>query len=154
MLKSLEYSRESLTKQSFQPHVRKSTIDFANAVKEVHKYHSDKVQSLALHKLVLQKYTFFDIRSGMLSSHLRVVRPKTKYFIEHSDRLNLNGIFHVRSYILKMYGILEAEVNTWKGIPEVCDPPDVERDLRKAWERTRRGEAIDEVFCARLTAGR
>ena len=119
----------------YEGQIKDINMGFGNAVKMVKRAsigNKRKVQFLATHKLFLEKYEYFDFMTGHTSYQFRMVKPLSRFYDMDTYKLNTVGIYHIRSYILKILGI-RKEGNDWNGIPIRREPPEVQEALREAW---------------------
>ena len=92
---------------------------FAGAVKDLrnHAHEKKRVEFLVVHKLFLERFCYVDILTGHEACHLWIIKPTSTHFVAGSRDLNPVGLYHLKSYILQVVGVLQ-QVNTWTGIPE------------------------------------
>ena len=90
---------------------------------------------LAIHRLFLEKYEYFDFGTGRVAYMLRVIKPIMKYY-KQGGALNRNGIYHLRSYLLPELGYL-VDVNSWVAIPVCAELEEVQNSKRQAWLQAR-----------------
>ena len=83
----------------YQEIVRQNNIEIAKMVKDVRKFQHKTVTFLPVHKVVLEKFKFFDIQSGLMAVQCRIVKPVDRLFIPGTPKLNLVGKYQVKAYI-------------------------------------------------------
>ena len=84
--------------------VKKMGHGFAQGVQDLRRHAphiSERVQSVAVHKLFLECFKYFDLVTGHRASHLRIVKPVYRYFVPGTPKLNPVGLYHLKSYILQ-----------------------------------------------------
>ena len=74
----------------------------------------------AVQKLFLEWFKYCDISTGQAAVMIRIVMPKDQFFIAGKPKLNLVGLYHLKSYMLQYFGILKG-INSWTGIPTVLE---------------------------------
>ena len=122
--------------------IREVNLAFQSAVKEAGKARNflrkTKVMFVATQNLFLEKYTYFDFEKGQTQTKVRVIRPKDKNFVKDSCQLNPVGLYHLRSYILKVTGVLGPEVNSWSGMKSKSEPIGLQNDKKRAYLKAKR----------------
>ena len=115
------------------------------AVRELKKHYpiAKNVGVMPIHRLFLEQFEYFDFQKGCTSLHLWVVKPVTKYYRSCKKQLNMNGLFHLRSYMLQELGILSG-VNTWEGVPVRSEPKDVQQGKRQVWLLAQKSKMQDQ----------
>ena len=106
----------------------------AQAVQKLKRYHhvGKWVEYLPVHKIFLEHFQYCDLQTGQSAMTVRVVRPKDRYFVQGTPKLNLVGLYHLKSYLLQSLGVLEG-INSWTGIPKVREHPEMQAIKRQAW---------------------
>ena len=94
-------------------------------------------------KLFLERYTYFDLMCGQTTNMTRIIRPLDRYFVPGRSQLNACGLYHIRSYVLKIIGILPSESNAWDGIPRRREPIGVTNQKREAFLSAQKGEFVE-----------
>ena len=65
---------------------------------------------------------------------IRIVQLKDRFFIAGTPKLNLVGLYHLKSYMVQYFGILKG-INSWMGIPTVLEHREMQEMKRAAWLR-------------------
>ena len=122
--------------------IRLLNLAFQSAVKEAGKARNflrkTKVMYVATQNLFLENYTYFDFTTGSQVTKARVIRPIEKNFVPGTPLLNPVGLYHVRSYVLKITGVLGPDVNSWEGMKHRVEPPSLQKEKRKAYLKAKR----------------
>ena len=75
-----------------------------------------------VHKVVLERYKFFDLNSGLMVVQARIVKPIDRLFIPGTARLNLVGKYQVKAHVWQIIGLMH-HVSSWEGMPLCREPP-------------------------------
>ena len=129
----------------FEEEIKTVNNGIYKAVREIKRHHlvARNTTVIPLHRLFLERYEYFDFSQGRLAYQLRVVKPVSKYFKAGTAKLNVNGIYHLRSYLLQELGYLTG-VNSWDGVPNRFEPKEIQECKRQAWLRTKDNRLIEE----------
>ena len=89
----------------FQDVVRANNIQIAKMARELRMFTHRPVRVLALHKLVLEKFRYFDLNTGLMSLQFRIIKPVDRLFEVGQSRLNPIGRYDIKAYALQHMGI-------------------------------------------------
>ena len=120
----------------YEADLREVNVGFKKAVREIRhlkrQVRGTVVTFVPTHKLVMERYVYFDMAAKGMASLLRVVRPSTVYFKPGGGELNAAGLQHVKSYMLGVMGFLDRDVNQWRKMPVTHESREIQEQKRKA----------------------
>ena len=118
--------------------VRLINKGMTQAVKDLKRHDGaeDQVMFIPLHRLFLEQYKYRDLSTGKMAQMLMIVKPLERFFIWGTPRLNDLGKHHLKSYMLQYLQILSG-INSWEGIPTVCESSVMQDMKLKAWVEAR-----------------
>ena len=117
----------------WQEKVRSNNLEIARMVCDVRKFNHRLIEFVPVHKVVLEKYWFFDMESGMMAVQVRIVKPIDRLFVPGTATLNLVGKYQVKAFLWQKLGIL-TQISMWDGMPVHKEPVTVTSEKRMAWE--------------------
>ena len=117
-----------------EPEVKHMNKGLAQGVQELKRFHhvGKRVTYEAVQKLFLEWFKYCNISTGQAAVMIRIVQPKDRFFIGGTPKLNLVGLYHLKSYMLQYFGILKG-INSWTGIPTVSEHREMQEMKRAAW---------------------
>ena len=119
-----------------EPEVKYMNKGLAQGVQELKRFHhvGKRVTYEAVQKLFLERFKYCDISTGQAAVMIRIVQLKDRFFIAGTPKLNLVGLYHLKSYMVQYFGILKG-INSWMGIPTVLEHREMQEMKRAAWLR-------------------
>ena len=125
----------------FEEDVKNMNMQFKHAARDVQllkgKRMQVKIKFLPLHKLLLEEYEHFCMKTGRQASTVRIIKPVTVNFLPHGSELNAAGKYHLKSYVLRMMGLVDPRLNPWSKMRVVKEPKKVQKRKEAAWRKTR-----------------
>ena len=103
-----------------------------------------KLVYLAVQRLFLERFSYFDMNTGKDAVIVRILRPVDRYFGMDRKTLNNIGLYHLKSFFLVQIGILDRDSNSWTGMVKRKEPVDVREAKKEAFMKTQQGR-FEEV---------